>query len=629
MRGLLARIRSLGRELRRRRVYRVGVLYLAGAAATIQVADAVVDALGIPDWIFALLVLAAITGVPVVLVLAWIYDVTDEGVRRSEDQGVPGLRGAFAALVIVVSVGMGAVAWTLWLRPGAGRAGEGVPIGEAGAETLEPARIAILYFDDHSRDGSLDYLSAGLTEGLIHKLAQVEGLEVVSRNGVKPFRHASVPLDSIVEALDAGSLVEGSVTRSGDRLKLTVQLVDGATGAHLSSRVLERHQGELFALQDSLTSEVARGLRRRLGTELRVREVRSRAGSVEAWRLLLEAVALREEEFPEVRMDDPDGAVRVLHRADSLLAEAVRLDSDWVDPLIVRARVARDLSHELSSTPGVVYDSTWNANAFAYADRAVSVNEASAEARLARAQILADRARSARPEEAARLWDRAEDDVRGALALDPDLAEASWQLARISLERGRFAEAHQAARRALEADRFLEVEADALHELYYSALNLEEFAEARRWCDEGRARFPGESRFVVCQLFLLVSVPDVEPDVGRAWRLADSLRLVVSARNRDRFDLYGTVLAAKVAARAGLADSARSVLARAAGPDPPGWLTYDLAHAYVLLGDRARALDHLERYVAFDPTGRDFLGSDWWFRPLRGDPRFERLLENR
>jgi len=132
---------------------------------------------------------------------------------------------------------------------------------------------------------------------------------------------------------------------------------------------------------------------------------------------------------------------------------------------------------------------------------------------------------------------------------------------------------------------------------------------------------------VVCQLFLLVSVPELEPDVTRAWRLADSLRLVVSARNRDRFDIYGTVLAAKVAARAGLADSARSVLARAGGPDPPGWLTYDLAHAYVLLGDRARALEHLERYVAFDPSGREFLGSDWWFRPLRGDPRFERLLE--
>src|SRR5690606_36699391 len=145
----------------------------------------------------------------------------------------------------------------------------------------------------------------------IHELSQIERLQVVSRNGVKPFRGGSVPLDSIASSLAAGSIVEGSVTQSGERVRVTVQLIDGASGAHLSSRVVEEEQGELFALQDRFVREVAEALRRRLGQEIRLRELRHATDSEAAYELVLRANALRGE-YGRLRLDDMDAAERAL-----------------------------------------------------------------------------------------------------------------------------------------------------------------------------------------------------------------------------------------------------------------------------------------------------------------------------
>ena len=116
--------------------------------------------------------------------------------------------------------------------------------------------MAVLYFDTASSD-SLQHLADGFTEALIHELSQVKDLQVISRNGVLPYRRSAVSPDSIARALDVGSLVQGTVAQSGNRLRVTVSLANAATGREISSKRIERPRGDLFAVQDALAREVS------------------------------------------------------------------------------------------------------------------------------------------------------------------------------------------------------------------------------------------------------------------------------------------------------------------------------------------------------------------------------------
>src|SRR5690242_14108908 len=132
------------------------------------------------------------------------------------------------------------------------RAGRGVA-----TSGLDPKRIAVLYFDDLSENHSLGYLADGITEALIADLARVQPLTVISRNGVTPYRGLTVQPDSIARALAAGTLVTGSVEQTGDRFRVTVRLVDGASGADFKRASFEQRAGDVLAIRDSLTGRVA------------------------------------------------------------------------------------------------------------------------------------------------------------------------------------------------------------------------------------------------------------------------------------------------------------------------------------------------------------------------------------
>ncbi len=629
MQGFLQKVRSFSRELKRRRVYRVTAYYAAGAFAVLQGADLLAGALLLPNWVVAALAIVAVIGFPVAVAISWAFQVTPEGVRPEEPGGDRdmlrwGLRGGVVGVVLLASMAAGWTSWTYWLEPGVVQAGDTVAMGGAGEESgaPDPARIAVLYFDDHSQDGDMGYLADGITEGLLHELAQIPALTVVSRNAMKAHRDGAVPLDSLLRSLRVGSLVEGSVAESAGRVRVTVQLIDAVTGVHLASRVLERPITELFALQDDLTEEVARVLRQQLGDEIRTREERRGATSVEAWRLYRLAEELREEDR---RLWRAEAAVRVLGllEADSLLARAERLDPEWAQPTIARAWIANGLARINGDPPGVGMDATWAARALQHADRAISIGPDAAAGLEVRGAILAGLARTAEDPERAR--EEAGRVLERAVALDPMAARAWGELAAVRVAQGRFPEARRGARRALQADAFLEDAAEVTHTLYFSALHAGPEPEAVEQCNDGRARFPAESEFVVCQLFLLASFPQVEPDVDRAWALVDTLETLVAERTRAGFHMYGAVQVAKVAARAGLPDSARAILQRARGEETPEWLAYDEAHARLLLGEEDHAIRLLRQYLdaGADPA---FLARDWWFADLRDDPRFQALV---
>src|SRR5205809_2852319 len=182
---------------------------------------------------------------------------------------------ALAGAAAVVIVGALA-ARSLW--PGARRSREAAVAGG-----LDPHRVAVLYFADLSQGKKLNYLANGLTEELIDRLAGLPTLDVISKNGAAQYRDVDVPRDSIARALKAGSLIEGSVEEVGDRLRVTVRLVEGGSGVDLEHQSFEWPKADVLRVRDSVAAHVAAFLRPRLGDEIRLREERAGTKSVDAW----------------------------------------------------------------------------------------------------------------------------------------------------------------------------------------------------------------------------------------------------------------------------------------------------------------------------------------------------------
>lgn len=619
-------LRSFLDELRRRRVYRVGALYVTGAYVVLEVADLVLPALGAPDAVLSFLLVGAAVGFPVALALAWAYDVGPEGVKADEGGsladflgGRRALRLLVAAAVSATSLGLGWAGWFLWLRAPASE-----PPGGPQGPGPDAARVAVLYFDDHSPGGELGYLADGLTEGLIHELSQVDRLEVVSRNGVKRFRERPVSTDSLVAYLGAGSIVEGSVTGSTESVRLTVQLVDGATDTHLASLSFERDRDDLFTLQQELAREVADALRSRLGEEIGLREARRGTESQGAWTRVLQADRLRED-YAELRLEDAEAGRRLLDQADALLSEAQELDGSWSTPPQRRA-VLRYLMALLEGDVAGRVEPSLAREGIEYARGALERDPESGAAHHILGRLLHALSYRASPEEVAPLRAGAGEALQRAVELDPAGAAAWVDLSEWFLDEGRFPEAMRAAARAQEADAFLELPHDVLHAYYYAGVQQGPIDEARAACDEGHARFPRSSLFVTCQLFLLASFPQIAPRVARAWILRDSLVDVTSESRAEDMRTYGTLFVAKVAARAGLPDSATSILRRALGEPIPDHLLYDTAHFWVLMGRADSAVALLDRHLDVYPADSAAIAQDWWFDPLHGRPSFRALV---
>lgn len=485
------------------------------------------------------------------------------------------------------------------------------------APRYDPRRIAVLYLDDHSADGGLAYLASGLTEMLISQLGQVRALDVVSRNGVRPYRDRAVPFDSLAADLRAGSVVEGSVQRSGDSVRVTVQLIDANTRAHLESRSLTYvlDSGSLFALEDAVAAEVGRLLRRRVGREVRLSELRRRARSPRALELVLRAGQAREDAAYLARGThgrDVRSALRMLGTADSLLALAEREDRAWPEPAVLRGWVGLERSRLMPGPP--------RAALLQVARRAEAVlrrDPGSIDARELRGAVLW-RMVVAAPEAArGQPWlAHAERDLRAVVAADPGRASAWARLSQLLRVGGDLAEAELAARRAHQEDAYLEAAEMGPERMYRVALALGDFPRAGHWCAEGRRQFPGDFRFRDCALVLQARDPSVPPVPDSAWNLlAQGNRLdppsAAAAAGRPYPAVFRQMMVAAVLARAGLGDSARAVTARArrsveSDAELQVNLLWDDAFVSLSLGDRARAATLLDRFVAARPAFREY-----------------------
>lgn len=619
----MLRFRQLLKEFRRRSVYRVGAMYLAAAFVLLQGASLLLPARLIGDGTYRLLTFAAVLGFPLALALAWAFDITPDGIRRAEG-GPPlsrALRWTLVVSVVIIIAGAGAAAWNI------------VPAGVDDADTgsrlppspADPSRIAVLYFDDHSPGRDLGYLADGLTEDLIRDLALSPVLSVASRNSVRQFRGGAVSTDSLRQLLDVGSYIGGSVTRSGDWIRVSAQLIDATSGMHLATHMIERPMRELFSLQDTLVEQVSQAIRQRLGLEVRARQRRSETNSLEAWTLVQRAREL-DSRMSSIWRDSPEAALATIAHVDSMLLTAARLDPDWHRPALLLGWNERRRAAFTSEIPGTLVQEPL-ALGLVHAETALRQSmEDRSEALELRGVLRFELSRLSSEEARDTLRRGAEADLRSATLDNPRLARAWWALSELLRETGRFDEARADAVRALQVDAYLEEAADIIQRLFHTAFEQRNHREARRWCDNGRGRFPTNQNFVICQLLIVATAADVPPDVALARALGDSLEWISAPADQPLYRAYSDMQLAKVFARRGERDSAHAAIARAHGAEFQAWLGYDEAHTRLMLGERVRALDLLDAYLELRPDRREYWPTDWWLETVWEDERFIAMI---
>lgn len=604
---------GFGRELLNRRIPQILGIYLAVGWGVLEFVDWLIDRYEVTQRLADVSLVAWVAMIPTVLLLAYFHGARgQQRWTRVERIGVP-LNIAVAAVLVATVLSHGGL-----------RSGQSA-IDAAG---LDPTRIAVLYFDDESEDRSLGHLANTFTGALIDELSRVSGLDVIPRGGVKPYRDASVSLDSLVRALGMGTLVEGSVTGSRESLALNVALIDPASQSTIESFALRGPVEEWQDLRNDLAAEVARRLRQRLGVEVQLRERRAGTSNAEAVAAVERAEALSSESDVLEAAGDSLAAVRALVAADSVLALAEQLDPTWVEPVVLRGWVAWDRAALSGATPDD-FDKDAVIRGLAHAERALELAPDDARSLELRGTLLLKMSAAREASDPSELRERAEQDLRAAVAADPWRAQAWSQLSELQRLNIQFVEARRSAERALEADPFLEEAKTIIFRQFQTSLDLKDVSESTRWCDEGRRRFPNSDWFVSCSLFLLALSEGPEPDVDRAWALLDSMWQLNPPQSREQRRAIGATWVAGTLARAGLRDSADAVIERARSAAPEAvapWIDYYAANVRLLLGQRDRALDMLSEFLEAIPQRKGYVASDWMFQELWDDPRFKELV---
>ncbi len=240
---------SLFDELKRRKVFRVGVAYLVVGWLLIQVASTVAPQLSLPEWAPRLITFVIMLGFPIALVLAWIFDVTPEGIKV--DGAPAGNKRVIGAAVVLAALVVG---WYWKTRP--------LPVaGETGADSHS---IAVLPFVNMSDDKSNEYFSDGISEEILNVLARMSGLHVAARTSSFSFRKQEQEIPTIARELKVRMVLEGSVRKQGDRVRVTAQLIDASDGYHVWSQTYDRDLKDIFAIQDEIAGAIAQELKVKL-----------------------------------------------------------------------------------------------------------------------------------------------------------------------------------------------------------------------------------------------------------------------------------------------------------------------------------------------------------------------------
>ena len=426
-------------ELKRRNVVRVAGLYLVGAWLVVQVADTVFPAFGLPAWALrAVILVLAICLVPA-LVFAWLFELTPQGIKPDGDV-LPGDplaprtarrmdRMILAALVLALTY----FCVDRFVLSPASDAAAAVAVPAAVAEPPDAGApdalsIAVLPFVDMSEAGDQEYFSDGLSEELLNQLAQVPQLQVVARTSSFSFKDRKVDIATIARALGVAHVLEGSVRKSGDRLRVTAQLVRASDSTHLWSQAYDRTLADVFALQEEISREIVAALKVELLPEQHLASTQH-TSDTEAYEEYLRGMEAN-------RRTGQDASRRAL----AAFEHAVALDPGYANAYAALAR-AYNVAADYAATPA--QRAARIRHAFAAAEQAIARAPGLAAGYSARGML-----RNAIDWD----WEGAASDFERALALDPNDPATLTAYAHVLFFGGRRAEAIAMLRRAAAMD---------------------------------------------------------------------------------------------------------------------------------------------------------------------------------
>ena len=368
------------KELKDRKVFRVAIVYVLAGWVVMQIADVMFPALGLPEWTVTLAAALLIIGFPVALVMSWAFEAGPDGIHRD-----PRDKDDAPAIADDKSVG-------------------------------------VLPFADMSPGKDQEYFSDGLTEELLNVLAQLPGLRVCSRTSSFSLKNANVDIPTVAKRLRTAYVVEGSVRKAGDNLRITAQLIEAASDTHLWSQTYDRELDDVFAIQDDIARQIAEVLQVKLLPDSLPSPT---TDDVEAYEYFLQGRSL----FNRLGHQNVRNAIRMFEQATS------------ADPEFARAWAALALGHIYC----VLTYSAGGADMHAAeraSDRAIELDPDLADGYVSRMLIAAAGSQEQEIEAA----------FRKAVELDPDNFEAYYQYGRYLFKRGEFDRVIELWERAREID---------------------------------------------------------------------------------------------------------------------------------------------------------------------------------
>ena len=576
-------------ELKRRNVYKVAVAYAVVGWLLIQVATQVFPFLDIPNWAIRLVILVTALGFPIALIIAWAFELTPEGIRRTEDADAAGQRsrgGIWMALVVI------AAALSLGLfflgRYSAGNArsqnpashGSGAASSEAVTAVPEKS-VAVLPLLNESGDPKDEYFSDGLSEELIAALAQINGLKVIGRSSSFRFKDRHEDPKAIGEKLGVSTLLEGTVRKQDDRVRIVAELVNAADGIALWTRTFDRELRDIFTVQQEIARAVAESLKvTLLGSNEKSAQMAS--NSVQAHNAYLQA----HFHFQRRNLED-------YRKAITYFDQAIQLDPNYALAYAERAEVWTMIG-DLTGQRATAYP-----KARSDAEKAVEIAPVLAEAHAALGWVRFFGE-----------WKFAEglSELNRAKELSPANPTANDLLARVIVYLGRIDEAERQARQAVELDPLSVATQFNLGRVLFIAGKLDEADAAGRKVAELQPSASSSHRW---QVLVAVQRGDGETALREAQLEPD-----------DGFRPFELALAHYVRGDRKAADAALAELVA----NSRNGLAYQIAQAYAVRGEIEKAFEWLQ--ISFDnhDGGTLSLGVDPLLRGLHDDPRYKNLL---
>jgi len=460
-------------ELKRRNVIKVGIAYVIVAWVVLQIADVLFPILTLPDWAIRLVAGLLIVGFPLALFFAWAFELTPEGIKRERDvdrsQSITHSTGhklnfaivallAIAVVFLIVDIYVLDDSTSQPAEPTAGEQVESASVDEMDFPLPNNPSIVVLPFDNMSDDPNQEYFVDGITEDLTTDLSKLPGLFVIARNSAFTYKGKAVSHKQVAEDLGVQYIVEGSVRRVGDQIRINAQFIDALSGHHVWAERYDGALADVFALQDRVVGQIVSALTINVPGAEPARRSIGGTDNPEAYMAALQGWDYYHRQTPE------DSA-----HAITFFARAIELDSDYSLAYAGLGRIYWETSNTWwLQDLEINWQQTFD---LAKANLAMAMREPTAEAYALSAEINS------------RMGNHGEAlaDIDRAIAIGPSIADNNIVKARILNAVGRAGGAEELVRHAMRLDpRFKPAYARVLAQ---SLLHQEQFGEAARYLE--------------------------------------------------------------------------------------------------------------------------------------------------